>query len=615
MARARVAQAEWFALSLRARLHALRSLRRVIARRRAEIVRVLCEETGKPPLDALGGDILVTLEQMRFYDHNASRILAPIRIGRPALFYAGTEFREHYEPHGVALIYAPFNYPFQLAMIPAITALYAGNAVLLKCSEKTPATARLIASLFTEAGFPADLVQVIHDDPQAAGAYIEAHPDIIFFTGSSRNGREVATRAAQHLIPAVLELGGKDAALVFADCNLDRTLEGIVYGAFAHAGQVCVGTKLLCIERSFYPTFIQKLVERVSRLRIGTTLDSDLGVLAAGPSRILLLEQIEEALARGATLAYPPRKPIDGELPIILTDVSPDSRLLTEETFGPILCVAPFDNEQHAIALANQSGFALSASVWTSDLSRGRRIAAALTAGTCAINDVIRNIANPYAAFGGNRDSGYGRYHGPQGLYAFSRIKSVMSSPGRTKREMNWFPFTPQTFTRLNALIALRHNLSEWRSALRHLFLPLLLLACAAPALPAKDADQPHLRVTVTAPAGSHGDIRYLLFNAPDGFPNNKSHAFRSGSQPLSGSSSTVTIDIGPLPPGRYAFTAYQDVNGNGKLDSGFLGIPREPVGVSNNPKPRYGPPRFEDSAFDLPQAGQSISINLVNPK
>jgi delta 1-pyrroline-5-carboxylate dehydrogenase len=164
----------------------------------------------------------------------------------------------------------------------------------------------------------------------------------------------------------------------------------------------------------------------------------------------------------------------------VLSDVAPDARLLIEETFGPVLCVAPFANEAEAIALANSSAFALSASVWTRDRSRARRVAAALNAGSCAVNDVIRNVANPEASFGGNRASGYGRYHGEQGLYTFSRIKSVMLSTGRMPREINWFPFARKTLERLNAFVGIRHGTKGLWAAVRRLF----LVACMFGLLP-----------------------------------------------------------------------------------------------------------------------------------
>jgi acyl-CoA reductase-like NAD-dependent aldehyde dehydrogenase len=152
------------------------------------------------------------------------------------LFYRGADFETHFEPHGVVLIFSPSNYPFQLAVIPLVTALAAGNAVVLKCSERTPRTAACIEALCAKVRMPDGLVQVVCDEPEKSAELIDAHPDLIFFTGSSMNGQRVAERAAKQLIPVILELGGKDASLVFADCHLERAVEGITYGAFSNTG-------------------------------------------------------------------------------------------------------------------------------------------------------------------------------------------------------------------------------------------------------------------------------------------------------------------------------------------------------------------------------------------
>jgi acyl-CoA reductase-like NAD-dependent aldehyde dehydrogenase len=461
---ARTAQRSWAARPLRSRLRFLRELRHQIADSRDEIIDAIVRDVAKPMLDALAGEVLVTLEQMLAYERSTREILAPRRIRKNPVLYAGCSFYEVFEPHGVALIYAPANYPFQLAMVPAMTALFAGNAVVLKVSERAVNVGRVIQKL-CERSLPADVVQVLWDDPSTAARYIDAGPDVVLFTGSSEHGREIASRAGGRLIPTILELGGKDPALVFADCNLERTVEGVVYGAFSNAGQVCVGIKRLYIERSLGRRFLDALLDRVTALRVGTGADSDLGRIAAEGARQRLEAQVQDALDRGATLETPGE--ISAAAPMILSNVPGESRLLTEETFGPVLCVASFDTEEEAIALANRSPFALSASVWTRDLTRGRRVASAMNAGSCAINDVIRNIVNPHAAFGGNGVSGYGRYHGPEGLRAFSRVKSVMVVRPWLRRELHWFPFTRKTLRRLNRWIELRHRSRKWMTAVR----------------------------------------------------------------------------------------------------------------------------------------------------
>src|ERR1700760_1553205 len=211
LAHARAAQPAWGALNVARRCAILGNLRREIAIQCELIADTIARETSKPLLDALSGDVLVTLEHLRYYESNAGPILRPRRIGKPSFLFHGARFEAFFEPHGVALIFGPSNYPFQLSVVPLITALVAGNAVVLKCSERTPKTAALIANLCAKANLPVNLVQVLYDDPEQSAALIDACPDFIFFTGSSRHGQQIAERAAKRLIPTILELGGKDA--------------------------------------------------------------------------------------------------------------------------------------------------------------------------------------------------------------------------------------------------------------------------------------------------------------------------------------------------------------------------------------------------------------------
>ena len=614
LGRARVAQASWMALSWRERVQTLTRLRLCIAAERDQIVQTIAMETQKPALDALGGDVLVTLEQMWYYERHAAGLLRPRSVGKSRLFYGGCRFEESFEPHGVALVFGPANYPLQLSMIPAISALYAGNAAILKCSERTPATARLLADVCARAGLLQDLMQVVWDDPKSSAALIEARPDVVFFTGSTANGRAVAERAGRLSIPCVLELGGKDAAIVFDDCNLDRTVEGVVYGAFAHAGQVCVGIKRLYVQQGIAREFFERLIARAARLRVGSEPDCDFNCLPDGDGRARMQSQVREALDSGARLEYPHDGAKIEDGPVILSGVPRTSRLLNEECFGPVLCTATFATEAEAVMLANNCEFALGASVWSRDLRKAGRVAAALKTGTCAINDVIRNIANPAAAFGGNQASGYGRYRGAAGLYAFSRTKTVMVNAGKRKLERNWFPFTHETYRRLNQLIELRHRPHGFLAAIRKTIGAAALL-CMLPAWSSAQAPSPaHLGLNVHLPHNARGSVAYLVFTSAEGFPNKREKAIRHGFVPVAGAGDYLHVDIGDVTPGRYAVSLYLDQNNNQKLDSNLLGIPREPVGASNNPKARLGPPRFEDCVFELGAQGRTLSIELVVP-
>lgn len=610
VARGREAQPAWAELGVSRRCAILERLRREICLQCESIADSIARETAKPFLDALSGDVLVTLEMMRYFEAFATTILRPRRIGKPAFFFRGARFEKHFEPHGVALIFGPSNYPFQLSMIPLLTALTAGNAVVLKCSERTPGTAALIAKLCAQADLPRDLVQAFHNDPEQSAALIDARPDIIFFTGSTRHGQAVAERAARHLIPVILELGGKDASLVFADCHLERAVEGITYGAFSNGGRVCVGVRRAYVEGSIYEEFIERLKRRIASLHVDASPDADLCPLS-GEAAAVLRAQVEDALGRGATLHCPLDRRLIGSEPVLLSGVPAEASILTEECYGPALCVTPFVDEAHGLKLANQSAFALSGSVWTRNRARGRRGAMHLSAGSCAINDVIRVIANPYAAFGGNGLSGHGRYHGPEGLLAFSRIRTVMHCSDRREREVNWFPFTKNTRRQLTGLLRFRHGSTGLMARINRMLMPVLLGAILSMILHAQPSAKRHLSIDVRLAGNAHGELAYLIFNSPSGFPGDRAKAIRQGFLPIPAGAQQMHIDA-DLAPGNYAVSVYEDLNGNHKLDANILGIPREPVGASNNPRPRMGPPRFNDCSFQLSAIEQTITITLV---
>lgn len=617
MANARKAQTLWAALSHGERKRKLSRLRQTIAESIDSIVALLAEETNKLPLDALAGDIAVTLEQMRYYEKYAGKILRSRKVGKVPFFYFGSTFQESYKPHGVALIFAPWNYPLQLSMIPLITALFAGNAVILKSSELTPKVGAAIADLCKQSLLPEFLVQVSAAGPEDAGMLLQAQPDVVFFTGSSTNGSLVARQAAEKLIPTILELGGKDAALVFADCNMERTLGGVLYGAFSHSGQVCVGIKRLYVEHTLYAEFLAKLVERTRSLRVGKKWECDISGVFSTKLQIKLKEQVQDALQRGALLHCDWKVEEEITQPLILSNVPEDAALFQEESFGPVLCVAPFHSDEEAIALANGSAFALGNSIWTQNRSRAKRIAQQLSSGVCAINDVIRDIANPYASFGGNKRSGYGRYHGPDGLLSFSRKKTIMQSRSWFRHEIHWFPYSKKAYEGLRRVLLFRHGPSFSRRCLRRLLgLGVIALLCF---LPVKDASSEkksdgHLYIEVALPAHAVGELAYLVFRDKSGFPSDREKAFRHGFIPLpEGNNGKLRFDIGELTPANYAVSIYLDVNKNKKLDHNWIGIPKEPVGASMNPKSRMGPPAFHDCVFPHGSLDETITIMLVH--
>lgn len=452
MERARSAQAGWSRLPLAERVSRLRELRLAAVDRLEPLVAAIRTDTGKVRAEALATDFLPTLEQMLAYERTAAAVLGA-RARPGSLLFPGARAEVHYRPYGAVLVVAPWNNPLQLSLLPAATALLAGNAVIVKPSERTPAVAAELRTLCAAAGLAEPLVQIVEGGPEAAADLVRARPDLIFFTGSGAGGRAVLGLAAEGGIPAILELGGKDPMLVFADAALDRAASAAVYGAFAHDGQHCISVERLFVERPAYKRFAQAVAAGAAGLSRGRDIAE--GLKPEVEARAL--SRIEQALAVGARLLTPSPggRP---QLPAVLADVPPGSALMREETFGPVLPVAAFADEDEAVRLANSCGLGLGASVWTSDAVRARRVAGRLECGAVSINNVLVNAGHPALPFGGVKGSGFGRYHGPEGLLAFVQPQAVFEQTGRRPRELQWFPYGPDLEGITADLIRLRYG-------------------------------------------------------------------------------------------------------------------------------------------------------------
>jgi NAD-dependent aldehyde dehydrogenases len=450
--KARAAFTHWKKKSVSERITYLSALRKVIVKNLDSIVACVSKSTGKVEMETINSDILPTLELIKYYEKQALRILAPKKKKTSFLFYNHDAYVE-YKPLGVVLFIAPWNCPLQLALVPLVSALLAGNAVILKPSEITPQVGDVIGALCHEAGLPDDLVQVVLGGKDVGEALIQARPDKIFFTGSLGAGKNIMAAAAKNMITVVLELGGKDPMIVFEDADIDRAVEAAIYGAFAHAGQLCVAVERLYVQESIFDRFVSQVVKRVSTLRVGTTNDCDFGSISTPAQIERIEEQLQDAVAKGATLLTDITKHGLLLYPVVLTNVNHDMKIMKKETFGPLLPIMPFKTEEEAVALANDSPYGLNASVWSRDIKKAKRVVSQLETGNVYINDVIKNIGNPDLPFGGVKQSGFGKYHGAEGLRTFSIETAVMVNKNKMKREINWFPYTAELLKTVRGLI------------------------------------------------------------------------------------------------------------------------------------------------------------------
>jgi acyl-CoA reductase-like NAD-dependent aldehyde dehydrogenase len=451
--RARAAQQGWGQLSLEARIARLEGLRREIGRRTDEIADRIVAETGKPDDEALS-EVLMVLRLLRFHERKASGILAPRRV--PIGLMPGGRGQVVREPLGVIAILSPWNYPFILSMEPAATALLAGNAVVLKPSEHTPFTGAILPDLAEGAGLPEDLLLVVQGGREVGEFLVDAGPDHVHLVGGPATGRAVLRRAAEHLLPVSVELGGKDAALVLADADLDRAARGIAFGAFFNAGQTCIAIERVYVEEAVYESFLRKLTAVTNELRVGSGGNVDVGPMTLASQLRHVEAQVQDARLKGARILSGGSKADPASnifLPTILADVPQEARVLQEETFGPLLPVVPVATVEEAIVMANAHPMGLQASVWTRDLARGRAVALRLRAGGVTVNDALSHWAAPGLPMGGIGESGWSRARGAEGLLTFSRTRSLLIRGGTRKRELWWFPYGPKSRRLLRALI------------------------------------------------------------------------------------------------------------------------------------------------------------------
>ena len=432
VALARAAQERWRAAE---RSHVLREAGRLVRVHADEIADCIVAETAKPRTEAIAHDLYPAVDHAAWLAKHAAGILRDERVRFPQLHLKGKKAWLVYEPLGVVAAITPWNIPFGIPFTEVATALAAGNGVVLKPSELTPLAGEWVRRVFEQAGVPEGLVQVLHGDAPVGQALV-GDPGIakVFFTGSVAVGRRVAAAAGARGCPVVLELGGRDPFVVFADADVGRAVEGALFASFINAGQACVSAERIYVERPLYAEFRRRLEARARELKRG----DDLGPL-------VLERRFQEPAV------------IDGPLP-------------DEEIFGPVVSIESFDDEDDAVRRANDTEFGLAASVWSRDLAKAQRVARRIEAGMVWVNDFGYSFTTGQAPWGGVKGSGFGRTSSKHGLYECVAVKYVDSDRGRL-RPVWWFPYNAPTERSLRALLDVLYGSSRTeraRAAWRH---------------------------------------------------------------------------------------------------------------------------------------------------
>jgi len=372
-----------------------------------------------------------------------------------------------YAPLGVVLAITPWNYPFSISLTNVAAALIAGNTVLLKPAPATTLVGLRIGALFREAGVPEGVVGVLAvDDGLAASLVEDPRVNKIVFTGSVATGKKVMAAAARNLTPVVLELGGKDAAVVCHDADLDRAAKGVVWGAFVNAGQTCASVERVYVEQPVAEAFTARVVAETRLLRVGDPAagEVDVGPMTMERQRQIVIEHVADAVARGARVVVggaAPEGPGYFYPPTVLTGVDHTMRIMREETFGPVLPIMAVPTLDEAIRLANDSDYGLTASGWTRDAETARRLERELQAGVVTINDCVYSYGEPTAPWGGVKQSGIGRTHGLSGLREMVQVKYVAREFGGGA-DLWWYPYGTEFHRFMSTANRALHSRSLW---------------------------------------------------------------------------------------------------------------------------------------------------------
>jgi len=471
--RGRSAQPSWAATSFAERRAVLEEVLSYIVSHQREICRLAVRDSGKTMVDAALGEIFPVCEKLRYVIANGERDLAA--EPRSSGFLKHKKAWVEYTPLGVIGVICPWNFPFHNIFCPAVPALFAGNAVVVKASEHTSWSAEPLVDVFKKAlvkhGHSPDLVQLVTGYGETGASLVSSGADKIFFTGSPQNGQKVMLTAAETLTPVVLELGGKDPMIVCDDADLDHAASQAMLGVFTACGQMCVGAERVYVFDSVYDSFVSIVEGRVKKLRQGPPLSAQQGIAGAVdstvdvgamtmPGQLDILEKlIADAVAKGAKVLVGGKRnaKLKGQYfePTILVDVDHTMEITQKEQFGPIMVILRVTGEEQAIRLANDCPYALGSSVFSKDVKRGERIAHRIRAGMSVVNDYGLAYMIQSLPFGGVGISGFGKINGKEGLRACCNEKAMVSDRVRLGGGVAVYPIRPATFGLAENVIAL----------------------------------------------------------------------------------------------------------------------------------------------------------------
>ena len=469
--RSRAAFSEWRKTAFAERARLIMRVREVILADIDGIAKLISAESGKPFGEAIAMEVAPVLDLMQYFARNTEKMLRPAKIGIGLYALMGRSSKIVYHPLGVIGVIPAWNYPFSIPLGETVMALMAGNSVVIKPSELTPLVGLKIGEIFEKAGAPDGLVQVVTGAGETGAALVDALPDKIMFTGSVATGKKIAAAAAKNLTPVVLELGGKDPMIVFDDANLELASSAAVWGAFCNSGQSCSSVERLYVQESVAEELTRKIIEKTRQMLqdTGDKETTSIGTMSSEQQIKIVEDHVQNFRESGAKIEIGGKRKSDAFTrdpnlvnsqpgitpegvtltqnlfyePTVITGATNDMRAMQEETFGPTLPICTFKTEEEAIALANDSEFGLTASVWTRDYAKGRRVAERIEAGSVCVNEVLYTHGIGQTPWGGFKNSGRGRTHGREGLMELVQPQHIHVNRIAILPDAWWMPYTP----------------------------------------------------------------------------------------------------------------------------------------------------------------------------
>lgn len=477
----------WRATSIKERIKAIKNVQKYLLQNYYEIAKAISDDNGKLLIDSFVAEVFPAIMAINYYTKYAKKWLKPKALKGNSILTFNKKSYEIYYPYGVIGIISPWNYPFSIPFSEVVMALLAGNGVVLKLATETQHVGHILYRAFESAKLPDGLFAYLNSNgPDTLDGFLEGSVDKIFFTGSVETGLKIQQEAAKKLIPTVLELGGNDAAIVLKDCDINKTIWGIIWAGYTNSGQSCGGVQRILVDKYIYNQFCEKMKDKITDLRppkknyneiIG---EDDLGFITSSSQKEMVLKQVIKSIEMGAILYAISRLPEDLEkqilseeerkdyvikvrsstsealkflnklldsesnfLPaIVLTEIKEEMPVFNEEIFGPVTGIIPFESIEDAINIANDSKLGLTGSIWTSNIKEGLKLAAHIDAGVIMINDHLMSHGLAHTPWGGVKLSGLGKTHGEEGFYEMLMKKVIISdSLYFAKKQLWWHPY------------------------------------------------------------------------------------------------------------------------------------------------------------------------------